>query len=360
MEVVHDRLAIHTSQEIYALAEACTVTVESFRDTDAILCRGSGFFMDPNGLIMTAYHVIDGATRIRVTMPDSAVYEVTHVVAFDKARDLAVLRIGSSRETPYLPFESEIVTPGETLYTFGSSHGGLNGSFSSGVVASPLTEGPSSIREFRYTCSVAGSNGGAPILNARGRVIGIVTRGYTEGEALHTATFIGEASALDMTYNRTVQDFFTDTEYYRTKWFEEKRQEMENNNTMKVADAIASAGLTFCGSVTKDDPDYFVLEITGRETVDFSMAFGVGDLDCFLPVLIPAVNTTVELTWEELTYEGTTVYAARATLAPGIYYIAVNGHYSDLDSPYFLYSYWRPLSEYTGFGYEITFEDMIA
>ena len=174
------------------------------------------------------------------------------------------------------------------------------------------------------------------------------------------ATFIGEAAALDMTYNRTVQDFFTDTEYYRIKWFEEERSEMENNNTMKVADAIPSSGLTFRGTVKKDDPDYFVLEITGRESVDFSLAFGVENPNCFLPVLIPATNTTVELTWEEVARGDTTVYAARATLAPGIYYVAVNGHYSELEVPYFLYSYWRPISERNGFSHDVTFEDMAA
>ncbi|MBQ3507995.1 MAG: trypsin-like peptidase domain-containing protein [Clostridia bacterium] len=365
MSVVHDRLSEYTSEEIYALAEACTVTVESFRHTDVLLAKGSGFFMDPQGLIMTAYHVIDGATRIKVTMPDSAVYEVTGVVAFDKDRDLAVIRIGTSRETPYLTLETEGVIPGETVYTFGSVHGGLDGAFSSGVVASRLVEktvGSKSgtrIQEFRYTCSVSLGNSGAPILNARGQVIGIVTQGFTEGGDLHTATYIGEASHLDMTYDRAVADFFVDTEYYQTKWFEAERQEMENNNTMKVADAIESSGLTFRGTVKKDDPDYFVFEITGKESVDFSLAFSSETPDFYLPVLIPASNSGVELSWDEVAHGDGAVYGAQATLAPGTYYVAVNGHYSDLESAYFLYTYWRPISERNGFGYDVSFEDMI-
>ncbi len=362
MSVVHDRLSMQTSQEIYALAEACTVTVEAFR-ADVSLCRGSGFFMDPTGLIMTAYHVIDGATRIKVTMPDSAVYEVTDVVAFDKHRDLAVIRIGTSRETPYLTFETEGIAPGETVYTLGSTHGGGSGVFSSGVVASKLLEtavGEADIREFRYTSSVSLGNSGAPILNARGQVIGIVTRGVAEGDSLHTATYIGEAAHLDMTYNSPVTEFFDDTEYYRLKWFEEERREMENNNTMKVADAVETSGLTFRGTVKKDDPDYYVFEITGKESKDFSLAFFADTADFYLPVLIPAANTTVELIWEEVAYEDGTVYAARATLAPGTYYVAVNGHYSDMETDYFLYTYWRPISERNSFGYDVSFEDMIA
>ena len=164
---------------------------------------------------------------------------------------------------------------------------------------------------------------------------------------------------MDMTYERSVEAFFADTEYYRVKWFEEERREMENNNTMKVADAIENAGLTFRGTVKKDDPDYFVLEITGKEAVDFSLAFFADTADFYLPVLIPASSTTVELTWEEVAYGEGTVHAARATLAPGTYYIAVNGHYSDTETNYFLYTYWRPISERNGFGYDVVFEDMI-
>lgn len=363
MQVVHERLSIHTSQEIYALAEACTVTVEAFRD-GILLAKGSGFFMDPQGRIMTAYHVIDGATRVKVTMPDSAVYEVTGVVAFDKMRDLAVIRIGASRETPYLTLETEGVSPGETVYTFGSTNGGLDGAFSSGVVASQLTEAPlqqgnGSLYEFQYTCSIPMGNSGAPILNAHGNVIGIVTKGYMAGGTLNTATYIGEAVHLDMTYNRSVADFFADTEYYRIKMQESMCREMENNNTMKVADVIESAGLTFEGTVTKDDPDYYTFEITGNESVDFTMLFSVTTVDYYNPILIPASGTNIELTWLPVESADVQTYGARVTLTPGIYYLAINGHYSDLASAYSLYTYWRPISERNGFGYAITFEDAL-
>ena len=369
MREVYDRLSVHTSQEIYVLAEACTVTVESFRETDGLpvksLSRGSGFFMDSQGLIMTAYHVIDGATSIKVTMPDSAVYEVTGVVAFDKARDLAVIRINTSRETPYLSFETEGVMPGETVYTFGSIGGDSDGAFSSGVVASSLLETPldgqsGKLSEFRYTCSMPLGNSGAPILNAHGKVIGIVTRGYTEGSTLNTATFIGEASNLDMAYDRAVTDFFTDTEYYRIKWQEQARREMENNNTMKTADVMDQPGQTFSGAVKKDDPDYFSFEITGNGSVDLSLLFSVDTADFYYPILIPSAGSNVELTWERVDYGDQQLYGARATLAPGIYYMAINGHYSDQATSYGLYTYWRPLAERNSFAYEVTFEDALS
>ena len=49
----------------------------------------------------------------------------------------------------------------------------------------------------------------------------------------------------------------------------------------------------------------------------------------------------------------------RVILQPGIYYIAVNGHYSDIESVYSLYTYWRPVSEQADFAYDVTFEDAL-
>jgi hypothetical protein len=75
--------------------------------------------------------------------------------------------------------------------------------------------------------------------------------------------------------------------------------------------------------------------------------------------LIPASGTNIELSWVPLEHEGGRIYCARVTLAPGIYYIAVNDHYSDRESAYGLYTYWRPLSQREAFAYEVSFEDAV-
>jgi hypothetical protein len=295
-------------------------------------------------------------------MPDSAVYEVTRVIAFDRARDLAIVRVGSAREFPYLVFETEGLTPGETMYAVGGLQGGMGGVFSMGVVGSGMIETPigeGTRDEFYYTCALPAGNSGAPILNAYGRVIGMVTREDAASGGLRAAAHVDETKKLDMTYDRTVQEFFHDTEYYRIKWMEQKQREMENNNTMKTADMIDIPGQTFGGAVKRDDPDYYSFEITGSEAVDFTILFSADTTDFYYPILIPAVDSNIELTWVRVENGDNHTYGARVTLTPGIYYLAVNGHYSDKDSVYSLYTYWRPVSAYNGFAYEVTFEDAL-
>jgi hypothetical protein len=370
MQEVHDRLSRPSSQEIYAMAESCVVTIEAFRAGltagETSLGKGSGFFIDPNGLIMTAYHVIDGATSIRVSMADSAVYEVLRVVAFDRERDLAILRIGTSRTLPYLTLETEGVTPGETVYAIGGVQGSPYGVFAMGVAASGVSAdgAEQAATSFRYTCALPNGNGGAPILNAYGRVVGVASRAASDdgdegSEDLRTAAYIGGLEALDVTYDSTVQDFFEDTEYFRVKWMEEKQREMENNNTMKATDYIDTPGQTFVGTARKDDPDYFSFEVSGLESADVTLLYSVDTTDFYYPILIPASGTNIELSWTPLERDGGRIYCARVTLAPGIYYIAVNGHYSDRESAYGLYTYWRPLSQREAFAYEVSFEDAV-
>jgi hypothetical protein len=287
------------------------------------------------------------------------------VVAFDRERDLAILRIGTSRTLPYLTLETEGVTPGETVYAIGGVQGSTDGVFAMGVAASGASADGASreTTSFRYTCALPNGNGGAPILNAYGRVIGGASRGATDedegSEDLRTAAYIGGLEALDVTYDSTVQDFFEDTEYFRVKWMEEKQREMENNNTMKATDYIDTPGQTFVGTARKDDPDYFSFEVSGLESADVTLLYSVDTTDFYYPILIPASGTNIELSWVPLERDGSRIYCARVTLAPGIYYVAVNGHYSDRESAYGLYTYWRPLSQREAFAYEVSFEDAV-
>ena len=128
---------------------------------------------------------------------------------------------------------------------------------------------------------------------------------------------------------------------------------------MKAADFIDVPGQTFGGVTRKDDPDYYSFEIKGTETVDFTMLFSADTTDFYYPILIPATGSAIELTWSRIEQAEGRIYGARATLAPGIYYIAINGHYSDLETAYGLYTYWKPLSQQEAFAYEVTFEDAV-
>ena len=63
---------------------------------------GSGFFISGGGLLLTAYHVVDGARVIRVRTVSDQVFNA-RVVGFDNAADVALLQIQTRGTVPFLP-----------------------------------------------------------------------------------------------------------------------------------------------------------------------------------------------------------------------------------------------------------------
>jgi hypothetical protein len=238
----------------------------------------------------------------------------------------------------------------------------LNGSFASGVIASPLREkaldGSTTERfkELQYTAPVSQGNSGGPILNAKGEVMGIVTWGYTVGNSLNFATHISELDAIDRTYTRSVADFFEDTEYYKVKLLEDLSEEAEANDTQAKANAIA-CGNSVKGSSKNGEVDYYKLVL--NEECHFSIAFVVREETLFAPALIGG-SGAVELEWTGYTDEELIVCCATVRLSAGTYYIGVNAKDAEEPVQYVLYTYWDAWSDYEGFGYEITDEDMIS
>lgn len=362
LQEVYNKLNELGPQDIYKIAQAAVVTLRSYNYSGDLFSSGSAFFVDAQGTLVTAYHVIDGAYSLKIETFDNATYPVKNVVAFDADRDIALLRVELPSENAFLKTRNSI-TPGEVAYSFGSSLGFLDGSFASGVIASGLHEviidesTDESFKEIQYTAPVSSGNSGGPILNANGEAIGIVTWGYTIGDSLNFATHISELGELDRTYERSVAAFFHNTEYYKTKMFEDMYVESEPNNSMTTANLFYS-GNSVRGETYKGAYDYY--KITINQASDFNIAF-VGDTPTiYYPLLINGrTDATVDLEWKDIEYDGETIYCADLYLAAGTYYIRVNGYYDSLATEYVLYSYWRPWSEYVDFEYDVSYRDML-
>ena len=64
---------------------------------------GSGFIIDPSGLVVTNNHVIDGADEITVTLQDNTTLKAT-VIGRDETGDIALLKVKSDKPLPSVKF----------------------------------------------------------------------------------------------------------------------------------------------------------------------------------------------------------------------------------------------------------------
>ncbi len=152
---------------------------------------GSGVIIRPDGYIVTNNHVVQGATKIEVTLNNNKSYEA-RVIGTDPATDVALIKI-DAEGLPIVPFgDSDQLRLGEWVLAIGSPLGEqLKGTITAGIVSAkgrslPNYTGEFKIESFIQTdAAVNPGNSGGALVNKKGELVGIntaivsQTRAYT-------------------------------------------------------------------------------------------------------------------------------------------------------------------------------------
>jgi len=172
-----------TAADIAKKWNGSVVLVRLLDDRENEIGSGSGFVIGPE-LVATCYHVVAGGVAAQVKTADRIVYPVTGVAAFDRARDLAILRVSKLRDVPAVDMgDSKSVKPGEPVVVMGSPLG-LEGSISDGIV-SGLRDLEKYGEVIQVSAPVSPGNSGGPLFNSEGRVIGVMQFTRTAGQNLN-------------------------------------------------------------------------------------------------------------------------------------------------------------------------------
>ena len=138
---------------------------------------GSGFIISADGYIVTNNHVIDGATSISVLMHDGVKYPA-ELVGRDPSSDLAVLKIEAGNLSYLTLGNSDKLQVGEQVAAIGNPLGEFANSMTVGYISALDREinidGTARIM-LQTDAAVNSGNSGGPLLDMKGRVIGIVT-----------------------------------------------------------------------------------------------------------------------------------------------------------------------------------------
>jgi len=137
---------------------------------------GSGMIIDPQGHILTNYHVAGGATKIEVALADGSKHPA-RLVGGDPKTDLAVIHISVKERLPHVTFgDSDKVEVGEWVVAIGAPRA-LEKSVTQGIISAKHRRGvtdPTSYQDFLQTdAAINPGNSGGPLLNLQGEVIGV-------------------------------------------------------------------------------------------------------------------------------------------------------------------------------------------
>jgi serine protease Do len=141
---------------------------------------GSGFIVDPNGIILTNAHVVRDAKVVTVKLQDRREF-TAKVLGSDPKTDVAVLKI-DAKGLPTVPIgHSSDIKVGEWVLAIGSPFG-LESSVTAGVIsAKGRSLGDDSNVQFIQTdVAVNPGNSGGPLFNTRGEVVGINSQIYSQ------------------------------------------------------------------------------------------------------------------------------------------------------------------------------------
>jgi len=151
--------------------------------------QGSGFIVDPSGIIMTNAHVVKDAKEVTVKLTDRREYRAK-VLGADAKTDIAVLKI-DAKNLPVLALgNTKDLKVGEWVLAIGSPFGFEN-TVTAGVVSAKGRSLPddSYVPFIQTDVAVNPGNSGGPLLNARGEVVGINSQIYSRSGGYQGVSF---------------------------------------------------------------------------------------------------------------------------------------------------------------------------
>ncbi len=168
---------------------------------------GSGFIVSSDGVIFTNDHVIEGASKVEVTLPDGRSFVAT-VTDTDAAHDFAVLKIDATNLPTVALGNSSDLQLGQSVVAIGYALGLQGGpSVTSGIISSlertvqaqdPNVAG--GVRTYRNVLQTSAAinpgNSGGPLVDLQGQVVGINTAGVSSADNIGFAISIDAAKSF--------------------------------------------------------------------------------------------------------------------------------------------------------------------
>jgi serine protease Do len=153
---------------------------------------GSGFFVNPDGYLITNFHVIEGETEISVEVYsqvngqlDRETYKQVRIIAINKFHDLALLHI-EDKNAPKFKYvtlgSSDSLNVGDSVFAIGSPLG-LERTMTEGILSTKTRELEGELY-LQTTAQINPGNSGGPLFNLDGEVVGVTNMKILFGEGL--------------------------------------------------------------------------------------------------------------------------------------------------------------------------------
>lgn len=205
-------------KDIPAIAKASNGAIVTIvtADNDKPIARGTGFLVRPDGVILTNYHVIESGNVAIVKFSDGTVLPVDGVLASDKVRDLAIIKIHGKTFRTLTLGDSDHIQVGEEVVAIGNPLG-LELTVSNGIVSGVRTVEKEGGKFLQITAPISHGSSGGPLFNMAGEVVGITSMYFEGGENLNFAIPVNDAKRLLLSQSAKLQNLPNEPEEAEAK-----------------------------------------------------------------------------------------------------------------------------------------------
>jgi len=174
-----------TSQQIFEKTAAASVTILTGEGAGRLSGIATGVIVSRDGVILTALHAVKGSAEVQVRLANGDVFDRVQMLGSDERRDVVALKITATALSFLQPGNTASLAQGDALYAVTSADG-LSGSATQGIFsasrpADEITGAGTGFRLLQFTAPVAPGASGGALVDQRGALIGIITRGIPGG-----------------------------------------------------------------------------------------------------------------------------------------------------------------------------------
>ncbi len=178
-------------KQIIADVEPATFIVYTYDEYGSPSGSGSGFFIEPSGVGVTNWHVLDKSVKAVIKTPTGKQFEIDSVLCASAKKDILVFRIKNNDGSKFstISFSKTKPEKGTPVYNI-SAPMGMESSVSEGIVASYREDGHGEI--VQTTAPISPGSSGSPLLTDKGEVFAIATFKRRGGENMNFGVIMTE------------------------------------------------------------------------------------------------------------------------------------------------------------------------
>lgn len=187
-------------QDLIKKNEKAIFAIYTYDDYGVATGIGTGFFISGDGVGLSNFHVLEGASRGVVKTVDGKTYEIGQIISTSEQADLVKFKVNTKGEsTPFLTTKNTALEKGEKIFVIGNPHG-FESSVSEGIISS-VRPSDDYGTVLQITAPISPGSSGSPVMTLDGKVIGVATFQFAKGQNLNFAVGIGSTSLLKASTN---------------------------------------------------------------------------------------------------------------------------------------------------------------